>query len=349
MRAGTVHNNAWVTQREKITMFSEGYDAVQIELSLSDEWDGLSKIGVFRAGDVQIDVPVTTSSVTIPVNAILVPNVHLFFGLYGISTANGRVAIPTTWADLGIIQPAADPTAASNYGQPVPDLYDQLAALAASAAAAAQTAASGAHAGTASWSINEDGHMIMSVTEGGSTSTTDLGPVTAFGIVKDDTPPYPGTYEDFQDLLQANAIAAETLEEVQEGLQTVSATASTASTNAAAAVTTANAASATANAASAAVTTVQTAVAGKQSQHKKGTVTLVSGASEWSTTVVPEVTEQTVVTATNTVFYGPAPASVDAYAEAGVRMTAQTGNNTVTFAATNSTTEDIIINIVAFD
>lgn len=35
-------NNAWVTNREKITMYSEGYDAVTVQLSLSDEWDGLS-------------------------------------------------------------------------------------------------------------------------------------------------------------------------------------------------------------------------------------------------------------------------------------------------------------------
>ena len=50
-------NKAWVTERETLTLYCQGCDPVKIELSFNDEWDGLSKIAVFRAYDRQIDSP----------------------------------------------------------------------------------------------------------------------------------------------------------------------------------------------------------------------------------------------------------------------------------------------------
>ena len=327
-------NSAWVTQREKITMYSEGYDAVQIELSLSDEWSGLSKIAVFRAGDVQIDVAVSGNTVTVPANVILVPNVHLFFGLYGLATANGRVAIPTTWADLGIIQPAADPTAAQNYGQPVPDLYAQLAAKVTAAEAAAEEANSGHYAGTATWSIptsgEKTGHLLMTID---GSDPVDLGICTAYGEAL--AANYEGSEAEFRAMLIANYVTSETLEEIEALAESAASTAESAASDASDAVTAATEATAAATEASA-------AVSGKQAQHKTATVTLTSGASSWSNV------SATGVTASNLVIWSPAPASFLEAQDKQVRMTAQ-GAGVVTFAAESNTTADITINLAIFD
>lgn len=328
-------NNAWVTQREKITMFSEGYDAVQIELTLSDEWDGLSKIGVFRAGDVQIDVPVTSDVVTIPVNAILQPNVHLFFGLYGLATANGRVAIPTTWADLGIIQPAADPTAASNYGQPVPDLYAQLAAKVEAAEAAALAATTGTYAGTATFAIETTpgehfGYLKMTID---GSDPTYLGLATAYGEAV--AAGYEGSEEEFQALLIANYGSASTIAALQTAVQAATNTANAASSAAATA-------GDKADAAQSAVTALQGTVAAKQAQYKTATLTLESGASSWSKTA-------TGVTADNLVIWSPDPASFEEAVAHVVRMASQGANGAVTFSAKSATEAAITINLAIFD
>lgn len=327
-------NNAWVTQREKITMYSEGYDAVQIELSLSDEWDGLSKIGVFRAGDVQIDMPVTTSSVTIPVNAILVPNVHLFFGLYGLTTANGRVAIPTTWADLGIIQPAADPTAASNYNQPVPGLYDQIATMVEAAEAAAIAATTGTYAGTATFAIETTpgehfGYLKMTID---GSDPTYLGLATAYGEAV--AAGYEGSEEEFQDLLIANYGSASTIAALQTAVQAATNTANSAYDEAVLA-------GQSADAAQTAATAAQNAVASKQTKYTPGVASLTSGGTQWTENVAG-------VTASNLVLWDyDGDDSFTIGVACKVRMIAQ-GAGTVTFKADTATTGDVDIKFAIF-
>lgn len=328
-------NNAWVTQREKITMYSEGYDAVQIELSLSDEWTGLSKIGVFRAGDVQIDVAFIGTTLTIPVNAILQPNVHLFFGVYGLSS--GRVAIPTTWADLGIIQPAADPTAASNYGLPVPDLYAQVLQLAQEAEFSAALAVTGEFSGTRTFTIptngEKTGHLMMSYTEDETTTVTDLGIVTAYGEAL--AYGYQGSEEEFQALLTANYGSAQTIAALQAAVQTATNTANTAENEA-------REAGQAADEAQSAVTALQGAVAAKQAKYKTATLTLASGASSWADQAAAGVT------ASNLVFWDVDPTDYAVAAAAQIHMTAQ-GDGVVSFEAVNTTTAAVKINLAIFD
>lgn len=319
-------NKAWVTQRETLTMYSENYDAVWIELDLSNDWDGLTKIGVFRAGDVQIDVPVTSSNVTIPVNAVLQPNVHLFFGLYGMTTSGGRIAIPTTWADLGIIQPAADPTAADNYGQPVPDLYEQLQAMAAQAT-------TGSYSGTLTFALDADGKIVITRTAGGNTDETKLGPVTAYAAAK--AAGYTGTEAQFQQLLIANYITSQTLTELEESVTAAQAAAE-------AAEDAAESAEDKADDAKDAVEAMETTVAGKQAKYKTATVQLASGASSWADQTA------TGVTATNLVIWDVAPADYAVAAAAQIHMTAQ-GNGVVSFASVNATTAAVTINLAIFD
>ena len=118
-------NKAWVLRRETLTAYSEGCEAVRLRLDFDAAWEGLAKIAVFRACDAQIDLALSGDTAQIPPQVLLRPNVHLLLGLYGIR-ADGAVVIPTVWADLGLIQAAANPCAAENFGKPALELFAQL-------------------------------------------------------------------------------------------------------------------------------------------------------------------------------------------------------------------------------
>ena len=70
-------------------------------------WDNLSKTAVFKGAETK-DVLNAESVVEIPAETIREANKHLQVGFYG-SNQDGTV-IPTIWADLGRILPAADPS-----------------------------------------------------------------------------------------------------------------------------------------------------------------------------------------------------------------------------------------------
>lgn len=336
-------NKAWVEKRETLTRAGKNYNAQRVHLDFSEEWEDLSKIAVFRALSLQLDVPVTSEIVTIPTAILEQAGVNLCMGLYGVNS-DGTVVIPTIWADLGTIQPAPDPWGADNVDNPTPGLFAQLEALAKAAQSAAAAAASGVYAGAVSFSVNAAGHLIMSVTDEGVTTTTDLGAVTAYAAAV--AGGYTGTYEQFQTLLTANA---QTLEGVQEALDAVAAvedTAEAAQTAAEAAQSAAESAQGAAedaqSDAEAAEAAVQQVASGKQDKYKKVAVTLASGQSSWAGL------SATGVTASNLVLWGPAPGDLEAATEALVELTAQ-GAGTVSFSAASNTTKAITMNLAIFD
>ena len=80
---------------------------------------------------------------------------------------------------------------------------------------------------------------------------------------------------------------------------------------------------------------------GAQTKHTTSTASLtVSGWSSNSQTV-----SASGVTASNTVFVAPAPASQDAYGKAGVKCTAQ-ASGTLTFTCSKTPEEALTVNIV---
>lgn len=322
-------NKAWAVNRETLTRLGKNYDAVKIRLDLSSEWDDLSKIAVFRAQDSMIDVPVMGEYLDIPPVVLQRENVHLQFGLYGVGQ-DGAVVIPTIWTDLGIVQPSPDPYGADNYEDPPAGLYAQLQALAAAAQSAAATAVSGTYAASINFSLNAAGHLIMSVTENGETTTTDLGTVTAYAAAVDGG--YTGTYAEFQAMLQASQTAQTIAQQALVAASNVAGVAQTASQNATQARTDASNALQAAN-------TANTAVAGKQDKVITHEISLAPGSS-WTKSCVG-------ATATNLIIYSPATASLEAAADANVVMTAQ-GTDEVTFEASDTTTETIVMNVAIF-
>lgn len=71
-------------------------------------WDGLSKTVVFKGAGTK-DVVTQDQFVTIPAEVIAQDYVRLQVGIYG-TDAEGVLAIPTLWADLGTVKPGADPS-----------------------------------------------------------------------------------------------------------------------------------------------------------------------------------------------------------------------------------------------
>ena len=323
-------NKAWAVNRETLTRLGKNYDAVKIRLDLSSEWDDLSKIAVFRAQDVMIDVPVMGEYLDIPPVMLQRENVHLLFGLYGVGQ-DGAVVIPTIWTDLGIVQPSPDPYGADNYEDPPAGLYAQLQALAAAAQSAAATAVSGTYAASINFSLNAAGHLIMSVTEDGETTTTDLGTVTAYAAAVDGG--YTGTYAEFQAMLQASQTAQTKAQQALDAASNVAGVAQTASQNATQARTDAS------NALQAA-TAANTAVTWKQDKVIKRTIPLSS--SSLTNVGCQGVTPDSLV------IWSPAPDSLETAAENNVVLSAQ-GTDTVDFTADGTWEDTITINVAIFN
>lgn len=71
-------------------------------------WDGLAKTVVFYGAGTK-DVVTQDQFVTIPAEVIAQDHVRLQVGIYG-TDAEGVLAIPTLWADLGTVKPGANPS-----------------------------------------------------------------------------------------------------------------------------------------------------------------------------------------------------------------------------------------------
>ena len=71
-------------------------------------WKNLVKTVVFK-GSKTIDVITEESRITIPVEVLQNTGKRVYVGFYG-TDAEGMVAIPTVWAEIGTVVEAADPS-----------------------------------------------------------------------------------------------------------------------------------------------------------------------------------------------------------------------------------------------
>ena len=84
----------------------KGIIGATIKATFANEWHDLEQIAVFQ-GVVTRDVVVSGSSIPIPAECVAEAGYQLRVGFYGV--ADETMVIPTIWADLGMIQDAADP------------------------------------------------------------------------------------------------------------------------------------------------------------------------------------------------------------------------------------------------
>lgn len=86
-----------------------GIIGAQVEIDYADDlWQGLHKTVVFR-GAVTKDVVTDANIVTMPQEVAEKPLSPLSVGVYGVD-ADGNLAIPTVWADLGFVRESANPS-----------------------------------------------------------------------------------------------------------------------------------------------------------------------------------------------------------------------------------------------
>lgn len=113
-------NQLCVGQREAVT--SGSVNVYRVVFGFSEDWEGLVKTAVFRAGGVSVSVALGVfGECSIPWEVLETPLLRLEAGVYG--TQGGEVVLPTVWADLGFILTGAAP--GDEARPPTPDLWQQ--------------------------------------------------------------------------------------------------------------------------------------------------------------------------------------------------------------------------------
>lgn len=86
-----------------------GMVGAKAEFRFGEEWDGLSKIAVFRQAGVIKDRVLASSVADIPWEVLHSPGLPVSIGVYG-TNSDGTVVIPTIWVDTRPLRPGADPS-----------------------------------------------------------------------------------------------------------------------------------------------------------------------------------------------------------------------------------------------
>lgn len=113
-------NRLTVRQREPVT--SGSVNVYDVRFEFSEDWDGLTRTAVFKAGAVSRSGLLDDSGVcVIPWETLRKPWTRLMAGVYG--TRDGDIVLPTVWASLGVIQEGAAP--GEDARPPTPELWQQ--------------------------------------------------------------------------------------------------------------------------------------------------------------------------------------------------------------------------------
>ena len=97
---------AVVTKKQPVVSGTVGLPVV---FHFDESWQKLEKIAVFRANGKIMDQICTQTETIVPWELLTKPGCHLWCGVYGCHK-DGRVQLPTVWADLGQIEPGAEPS-----------------------------------------------------------------------------------------------------------------------------------------------------------------------------------------------------------------------------------------------
>lgn len=116
--AGKTH----LTRRSREPLTSGSVGVYRVRFEFSEDWAGLTRTAVFKAGPESRSVLLDGSGECgIPWEVLAVHGRELSAGVCG--TRGGEVVLPTTWASLGVIQKGAAPGEPAQ--PPTPDLWEQ--------------------------------------------------------------------------------------------------------------------------------------------------------------------------------------------------------------------------------
>lgn len=118
-------------------LLTSGSAGIEVQFRFSADWDGLSKIAVFKGSGLNVDVVLTDATCVIPAETLTQSGLNLYIGVYG-TDGTGDVIIPTIWANAGTIRAGAEPGETTPI-EPTPSVVDQILAAAAEAVEIAQS------------------------------------------------------------------------------------------------------------------------------------------------------------------------------------------------------------------
>lgn len=121
-------------------MITSGSSGIPVSFIFSPEWDGLTKIATFSGSGVKRDIVLTEDHAVVPYEVLVSAGSELQIGVYGTDGQDGRIIIPTVWADVGRIREGVHPCCETD-PQPTASVIDQVLTAAAEAVEQADAAA----------------------------------------------------------------------------------------------------------------------------------------------------------------------------------------------------------------
>ncbi len=115
-------NKTQLTVRQREPMTSGSVNVYRVRFQFSEDWDGLSRTAVFRAGTESRAVLLGEDNETVlPWEVLQVPRQQISCGVWG---ARGKeTVLPTIYASLGWVSAGASPEAEAR--PPMPELWEQ--------------------------------------------------------------------------------------------------------------------------------------------------------------------------------------------------------------------------------
>ena len=108
---------------EKEILTSGSVNIHDVLFSFDEDWDGMDRIAVFRAGNQERSVVLDdTNKCVIPWEVLRTPRVSLYAGVCG--TVGIEIVQPTIWAYLGIVQEGAESGELTT--PPTPSIWQEL-------------------------------------------------------------------------------------------------------------------------------------------------------------------------------------------------------------------------------
>lgn len=115
-------NKTQLTLRRREPVTSGSVNVYQVKFEFSDDWNGLDRTAIFRAGDESRAVKLAGDNETvIPWEVLKQPLQQMYCGVYG--TEGGHTVLPTIWACLGTILEGA--FLGEDARPPTPELWEQ--------------------------------------------------------------------------------------------------------------------------------------------------------------------------------------------------------------------------------
>ena len=102
-----------------------GLTGASAHFAFGKPWDQLIKTAVFRQGEKTVTVADIGQQVQIPWEVLTLPGVPVMIGVYG-TDPEGKLVIPTLWAETEPVRPGADPQEGVTPADPTAPVWAQL-------------------------------------------------------------------------------------------------------------------------------------------------------------------------------------------------------------------------------